>query len=139
MLRDPVKRVVSLYRYLRSAESDNGFIFKAPANERAWADAGFRVFLERVPREDFLRQLYMFSPRGDISETVEVLGNLDLVMRTESIGSGVEELQDMTGIGLDVGHKRTTLASEEFTPEELEEARERLEPEYEMLRQIDTL
>ena len=27
----------------------------------------------------------------------------------------------MTGIRLDVGHKRTTLASEEITPEELEE------------------
>ena len=93
VLRDPVKRVVSLYRYLRSAESDNGFIFKAPANERAWADAGFHAFLERVPREDFLRQLYMFSPRGDISETVEVLGNLDLVMRTESIGSGVRSFR----------------------------------------------
>ncbi|MGA2837808.1 MAG: sulfotransferase family 2 domain-containing protein [Acidimicrobiales bacterium] len=137
VLRDPVKRVVSLYRYLRSAESDNGFIFKAPANERAWADGSFRDFLARVRPEDLLRQLYMFSPVGDVSETVDVLGNLNLVMRTESIESGVESLREMTGISLDVGHKRTTLASEEIEPEELEEARERLEPEYEMLRQIE--
>jgi hypothetical protein len=138
VLRDPVKRIVSLYYYLRSAESDNGFIFKAPAYERTWADGSFREFLERVPREDLLRQLYMFSPSGEVSETVDVLGNLQLVMRTESIDAGVEALCEMTGLRLDVGHQRTTLVSEEIAPAELDEARERLEPEYEMLRQIAT-
>lgn len=136
VLRDPVKRVVSLYRYLRSAESDNGFVFKAPDEERKWASGTFHQFLDRLPREDLLRQLYMFSPVGDVSETVDELGKLQLVMRTDAIADGVDALTEQTGLRLSVGHQRSTVVSEELTESELDHARVVLESEYEMLEQL---
>src|SRR5664280_1262648 len=65
-LRDPVNRVVSLYRYLRSSHSDNGFVFGALDEERMWAKGSFGKFLDVLPRETLLNQLYMFSPSGSI-------------------------------------------------------------------------
>jgi hypothetical protein len=137
VLRDPVKRIASLYRYLRSADSDKGFTFRAPARERSLASGSFGAFLDGLPKEDLLRQLYMFSPTGSVSETVDTLGRMQLVMHTESLADGVELLRQKTGVRLNVGRERATAASIEIPESELSQARLLLEPEYEMLRQLN--
>jgi hypothetical protein len=138
-LRDPVKRVASLYRYLKSENADEGFTFRAQPMERSWASGSFDQFLDVLPREELLQQLFMFSPTGDVSETVDTLGKLDLVMHTEEIQKGVAQLEALTGIKLDVGHKRSTPSDSQTIPEHaLERARSMLSSEYEMLRQLSS-
>ncbi len=106
VLRDPVWRVVSLYRYLRSADADKGMAFGAPAAEREWARGTFSEFLDCAPREHLLRQLYTFSPTGSVDQTVDEIGKLSLVMHTESLNEGIASLERLTGLRLDVGHER---------------------------------
>ena len=136
VLRDPVWRVVSLYRYLRSADADKGLAFGAPAAERAWAQGSFTEFLECAPREHLLRQLYTFSPTGSVAETVDEIGKLSLVMRTESLAEGIASLEQMTGLRLDVGHERASSESGVIPDAELDQARTLLAPEYEILEQL---
>lgn len=137
VLRDPLKRAVSLYRYLRSPDSDEGFTFRAPPVERSWAQGTFGDFLDLLPEEELLRQLYMFSPTGSVSETVATLGGLQLVMHTDSLDAGIELLEQRTGLSLKVGRERVSSASLEIPEAELARAREMLEPEYEMLGQLE--
>jgi hypothetical protein len=135
-LRDPLRRITSLYKYLKSEKSDEGFTFRAPAAERSWAKGSFGAFLDAVPRTVLLQQLYMFSPDGGVSETVDVLGRMNLVMHTESLTAGIDALRERTGVSLEIRHERTS-AVLEFPEPELERARAMLAPEYEMLRQLN--
>jgi len=138
VLRDPLSRVVSLYKYLRSSEADAGMAFGAPAAERAWARGTFGQFLERVPKEDLLGQLFTFSSSGTVAEAVEEIGSLELVMRTESLSDGIEALTVATGVHLNVGHDRaSTSRGVAITESELDLARTLLVPEYAVLAQLD--
>jgi hypothetical protein len=134
VLRDPVQRVVSLYRYLRSEDSDEGFTFRAPPGEQSWARGTLADFLDQLPQAELLRQLYMFSPDGRVSETVDTLGGLQLVMYTEELKSGIDLLNQRTGLSLEVGRERVSTASLAIPQQHLDRAREMLDPEYEMLR-----
>jgi len=136
-LRDPLRRITSLYTYLKNEKSDEGFTYRAPSAERSWAKGSFGEFLDAVPRTDLLQQLYMFSRDGGVSETVDVLGRMNLVMHTESLSAGIDVLRESTGVSLEIGHERTTgAATLEFPEPELDRARALLAPEYEMLRQL---
>lgn len=61
VLRDPVERVISLYRYLSDERADEGSAFPADVKEREVAKAGFRSFVDELPRQELLNQLWMFS------------------------------------------------------------------------------
>jgi Sulfotransferase family len=138
VLRDPLSRVISLYKYLRTTDADKGMAFGAPEAERAWARGTFGEFLDRVPREDLLRQLFTFSSSGTAAEAVEEIGQLDLVMRTESLAGGIDALSAATGVHLDVGHVRASTSSGvDITESELDRARNLLIPEYDVLAQLD--
>jgi len=78
----------------------------------------------------------MFSPDGRISETVDTLGGLQLVMFTEELKSGIDLLNQRTGLSLTVGRERVSTASMAIPQQHLDRAREMLDPEYEMLRQM---
>jgi hypothetical protein len=138
VLRDPLERVVSLYRYLQSDDADEGMAFGAPDSERAWARGSFGQFLDTVPRHDLLGQVFTFSAGADVHEAVDEIGRLQLVMRTESLASGIDALARDTGVRIDVGHERSSPRRGAAIPEhELERARTMLAPEYEMLAQLD--
>ena len=138
VLRDPLNRVISLYNYLRSTDADKGMAFGAPEAERAWARGTFGEFLDRVPRDDLLRQLFTFSSSGATDEAVDEIGKLDLVMRTESLTEGIDALSAATGVRLDVGHDRASTSSGVAISEsELDRARSLLVPEYDVLAQLD--
>jgi hypothetical protein len=139
VLRDPVNRVVSLYRYLRSADSDDRFTFRAPLVEQSWARGTLGDFLDHLPEPELLKQLHMFSPTGGVSETVDTLGKLQFVMYTEELAAGIQLLRERTGLKLDVGRERVSSASMEIPQSQLDRAREMLDPEYEMLRQLNSV
>ena len=136
VLREPLSRVVSLYRYLRSSDADQGMVFGMPASERAWAKGSFSEFLDCVPRKHLLRQLYTFSSTGSVAETVDEIGRLSLVLHMDSLGDGLASLQRLTGLRLDVGHERASSDEGMISDDELDRARTMLAPEYEILGQL---
>ena len=137
VLRDPVERVISLYRYLASPEADSSYSHKAPIEERRWAMEGFDRFLDRVPNQHLTNQLHMFSRSSSVNEAIDCLSQLDLVLRTEHIDRGVSDLQEALGLRFSLTRERSSLLP--FTPSDAQRSRlhDMLIPEFDILRQIE--
>lgn len=76
MFRDPVGRVLSHYRMLLAMRRDNSSHVAFVKTERSWLGDNFTDFLDRIPREHLLNQLYMFSPRLNSAEAAEAARKL---------------------------------------------------------------
>lgn len=140
VLRDPVARVISLYRYLGDPESDRGYSFAAPAADRAMVAGGFDAFLDAIPRTELLNQLFMFSARSDPEEAADALSRCSLVFMLPDMGRGMATLSDLVGTPLRVTNARRS-TGEEFRPTESQRERLRtmLQPEYRLLDLVQPL
>ena len=140
LLRDPVERVLSYYRYLVAGDQpiERGWTVQAP--ERNLAGSSFAEFLNRVPDQLLLNQLYMFSASYDVDEAVgDLLGCQELVL-TESFGADVQRLSSALGLSLGIREERITdHVSVVATPSDLLQLRERLDPEYQMIERTRRL
>jgi hypothetical protein len=137
ILRDPVDRVVSYYGYLREGDGPE-MAFPVPDSERALAAEGFSAFVERLPREQLLGQLFMFSRTLDVREALDELSRCSLVMFTDELEAGVSELSRRLDLPLQVHRARRTRSRPEVTDEERRHLHELLAPEYELIRRLKT-
>jgi len=139
VLRDPVDRVISLYRYLAAPSADSSFSLTAPIEQRRWASEGFDRFLDRLPSYHLSNQLYMFSKSGSVDEAVDQLGKLDMVLRTERLDRDLDRLESALNLDLSLSRERPSIFP--FVPTEAQRGRleDLLKLEFEMLRQVDLL
>lgn len=135
-LRDPLQRVLSHYYMLVAAAAVGG---AAPALERElrWLGADFDAFLDALPREHLLNQLYMFSRSFEVEQAHECLRGIDCVLLTERLEQGVSELSRRLALPIAPRHQRRGRAfaggaRQEPSPAALERLRELLEPEYQL-------
>ena len=137
ILRDPVDRVVSLYRYLACPDADSSFSITARTEERRWATEGFDRFLDKIPPYHLTNQLHMFSRSSSVNEAVDYLNNLDIVLRTETLNCGLLRLQEALNLRFTLRRERPSLFP--FTPTDAQRDRlnDLLRLELEMLCQID--
>lgn len=136
VLRNPIERLVSEYRYLASGAADYGLRRGAGSPLRRCASEGFDNFLDVVPRHFVTNQLHMFSESGSVSEAVDRLGKLDMVMRIEELGGDLQRLEAALQLRLSLASERASVFY--FKPTELQRSRleDILQPEFEILRQI---
>ena len=97
--RDPIKRVISHYRMLLMIREKGGE-HQCFASEGQWLGNSFDEFLERLPREHLLNQLYMFSKNFQVDEAVEQIERLDHYLFLDDFDSGIEELNQAASISL---------------------------------------
>lgn len=137
VLRDPIERVTSLYRYLAFPGADSSYSDKIPIEERRWATDGFDRFLDRLPPQHLANQLHMFSKSSSVDEAVDCLSQLDLVLRTEHLNRDLDRLQESLGLRLSLTRERSSLLP--FTPNDAQRNRlhDMLLPEFEIMRQIE--
>jgi hypothetical protein len=144
MLRDPLARVLSHYRYLLwrlndpDAEAREPF-FDELEPELPWLGESFGDFLDRVPREHLLRQLYMFSDSYDVDEAVERIAACSAVGFTEAFAESLEEIARRLDLPLSVRSERRFQYPVHPTDTELARARVLLEPEIELLARVTEL
>ena len=133
--RDPCARVISHYRMLLEMQASNS-THPCMRTEAPWLGRSFEDFLSLIPKEHLLNQLWMFSSSFSISEACHNISNLNCVLYTENIADGIRQLANKTGLPLQARHDRKT--SHEFVPSDfdLENLRDRLEPEYQMLNRV---
>lgn len=136
ILRDPAARVHSYYDYLVSGD-DPGTPGRVADHERRLALGGFDAFLDRVPVDGLMTQLAMFSERHDVAEAVDRIGGCSSVFFTEDFAAGLAGLSDRLGLPLAPRRERVTVARSALTPEQRDRLVARLEPEYELLRQLE--
>jgi len=135
ILRDPVRRVLSLYSYLLEGD-EPGMPFPAPESGRAAARRGFSAFLDELPPKELLRQLFMFSPRFDVAEAADALGRCSAVLFTEDFESGFASLARRLDLPLVSHRARVTRRRVEPSDSELERLRHMVEPEYALLGRL---
>jgi hypothetical protein len=134
-LRDPCKRVISHYRNLSHYRTHNTgrAIMRL---EGSWLGGTFGEFLNKIPREHLLRQIYMFSRSFSRDEAVERICSLDTVLFTEGFASGVKKLGSELGMELKLYHSKSGYDPVDISSEEHLRLREMMEPEYRLLESV---
>lgn len=141
ILRDPVARAVSYYRYLRWAFTHSQESAIEPAlpslkPEVSTVTSGFRRFLELVPEHHLLAQLAMFSEQLDPLEAADNVLKCTAVCFTESFAEDLKKLSITLGLDLREMHERRFGESVSLKEDELGLLRARLQPEYLMLDRV---
>ncbi len=131
--RDPVKRLVSLYRML---EGNRRKGVQNPGGQDAWLGEGFGGFVDRLPKSELLGQIYMFSSTYSVEEAVQAAGAIEHIMFTEEFDAGLRALARKTGLPLEPIHMRKSPDQVEVPAGEVERLRERTAPEYAFLSQL---
>lgn len=137
ILRDPASRVVSLYRYLADPTSDGDDPFPAPAAQRKLAAEGFTAFLERLPPEELLNQLHMFSDGLDPDDAADrIRASCALVVTTDRLDRAIDAASRLVGRRLPVLHERRSTLPFRPSPMQQRWLREALEPGYRMMDRL---
>lgn len=139
ILRDPLRRILSHYRMLMHWKH-NGIDHPAKGKEQAYLGTSFADFLDRVPRNHLMRQLYMFSERMDVAEAVENISKMNFIMMTESFSQHLQRLGSLLQLDLrPFAEKASYGAVDEPGARERERLAGLLAPEYELLRAVAPL
>lgn len=135
ILRDPAARVLSYYRMLMHWKHND---IKHPARkkEEGYVGNSFREFLERVPREHLMRQLYMFSKTFNVSEAAENIGALNFVMTTEEFSRHLGALAALLDIDLRLYRQKSSYAAVMISEADRARLVEALAPEYALLEAV---
>jgi sulfotransferase famil protein len=138
LLRDPVARVLSYYRYLVAGDAAQGdMAWRVQDDERALAGESFADFLKNIPDELLLNQLYMFSPRFDVSEAAERILECSAIMMTETYERDLRDLASTLDLVLEYRRERiTALTKAPVEEKQLDALRDRLAAEYELLEKL---
>lgn len=135
VIRDPLRRLISHYRYLVWARDDAGNAqrldpaFSSLRREIAWLGDSFADFLTQIPKKHALAQLYMFSREYDVKEALERIHGCTSVCLTERFADGIQFLSNTLQLPLEVRRERQFGGAVKLTRSEEDRARELLEPE----------
>jgi hypothetical protein len=138
LLRDPVARVLSYYRYLIAGDAvQSDMAWRVQNDEQALAGENFWDFLRNIPDELLLNQLYMFSAHFDVSEAVQTILQCSAIIMTETYERDLRNLALTLGLPLEYRRDRiTALTKAPIEEKQLDALRDRLAVEYELLEQL---
>jgi hypothetical protein len=139
LLRDPVARVLSYYRYLIAGDTEDSMAWRVQENERSLAGLSFSDFLQRTPRELLLNQLYMFSPTFNVEEARLRITQCSAILTTEEYDKDLARLSQSLDLSLSPRRERITAPTgTKPADEDVAELRQILAPEYELLEGLET-
>jgi hypothetical protein len=138
--RDPFERIFSHYRMLREYRREE-VNHPCMETEGAWLQdpGGFDEFLNRIPPEHLMRQLYMFSKTFDIQEALENVNKINLILWTNFTQTEVDRFNLIFRTNLKVSHRRMTSYQERLGEKSKNTAMGLLQKEYTFLAQVPAL
>ncbi|TNE75066.1 hypothetical protein EP331_00120 [bacterium] len=138
VVRDPFDRICSHYKMLKMFTSGN---IQHPVlkNEGKWLENGVYSFVELIPDEHLLRQLFMFSKEYSIREAFQNMKTLNRIVPLQQLNNFITaELSEVTQLKLSTtirNESKYYLSIEE--KEVLESLRYKLNPEYELFDKFE--
>jgi hypothetical protein len=141
ILRDPVQRVRSLYRYLcwirdNPQRGDAEPYIDSLSGEAKLVGSTVSEFLARLPRRDLLRQLFMFSPRLDVEDALGRILQCDGVAFTETLGEDLAHIGSQLGLDLKEKHERRFGNECSFSRSEMLDATDLLSDEIKLVSSV---
>lgn len=136
--RDPAKRLLSHYKMLMGYRINN-VDHPCMLEEGQWLGTSFREFLNRIPREHLLNQLYMFSSRFDINEAVEAVRGLSHYMFTETLNQGIAKLNERLSMELIPFHSHKSNYQFKVSDSDFAYLTKLLEEEYTFLARLKAI
>ena len=134
VFRDPVERLFSHYRMIKSFE-ERGIRHPFLKKEANWVRGGFEGFLEQTPREHLCRQLYMFSENRSVVEALGELSKLNYWFFSDNYQEGIANLSCYLGIELKQKRENVSESSLVISTSEREAAKKVLADEYRFIEQ----
>lgn len=144
ILRDPLARICSHYRYLRWAQEDlhdhSGEPFIGTLKrESEWLGKSFADFIRNIPKCHLMHQLHMFSEHYDVAEATARIAACNSVCFTETFSRDLADLGRSLGLPLHEKHERRFGDRLHFSSADLELAREVLAPEFALIESVRRL
>ena len=141
LLRNPLDRLLSYYRYLLWATNDplahNQEPFLSELQpETPCAKGSFADFLDQVDKDNLLSQLYMFSRSYDVCEAKDRILACSAVGFTENFDQSLRQISQRLNLPLKVQQERRFEYQISPSLAELRRARELLEPEFRLVREV---
>lgn len=127
-LRDPAKRVISHYKMLLEEPKKNKR--KLINNEYKWLGKSFSDFLDNIPRNHLLNQLYTFSSKCDIQEAYDNIIQCSYFFFTEEFNNGIANLSKVFGFNMSQMHRRKSNVEVDLTKSDLDRLMSLLKDEY---------
>lgn len=134
-LRDPIQRVFSHYRMIHEMKINK---IRHPALHEAkkWIGKSFSDFLDNIPREHLLREVYMFSKSYDFQEAFENITKCSYYYFVEDISTAMKELSSKLKIRLSPLHARKSTLELPMTEVEYDKARQKLKPSFDLIEKL---
>ena len=146
MLRDPYKRLLSLYRYLKWVHSldpktalNQEPYYKTVYKQTAWLGDNFNDFLESLPDKHLRNQLLMFSKTGSVDEAVKNINTLNAIYNQENFEKAIDDLSKVIGLKLNINRERVFGGHKDLdiSKEMEEKAKALLSDEYEFYNRVE--
>ncbi|RMG42857.1 MAG: hypothetical protein D6719_05290 [Candidatus Dadabacteria bacterium] len=137
VLRDPVERFLSHYKMLIQFKEEN-IDHPCMQTEGPWLGNSIYDFIERIPKEHALNQIYMFSENFSVDEAYRNITGLSHYMFQSDLQTGMKQLGQKLGINFeDVGLVGAGSKKKLHLPDDaLQKLHKLLEPEYELLERL---
>lgn len=104
--------------------------------EGQWLGKNLSDFIDNIPDDHLLNQLYMFSRNLDIDEALHSLSRVSCIMFTEHFAEGIDYVNRGLGMQLTARHLRKSSYSPEVSEDDLSQLKARLSKEYALLDRI---
>ncbi len=140
-MRDPVERLVSLYKYYgwiisvdpKIGKSEEPYYAHVLREAKDFIGGSFTDFVGRLDKEHLLSQVHMFSENYDPEEAFARINELSAVFFQSEFETAIQKLNSTLGLNLNVRHDRKSEIDTNFTlsTEELNFVKEKLKVEYE--------
>ncbi|WP_081599122.1 sulfotransferase family 2 domain-containing protein [Prochlorothrix hollandica] len=141
ILRDPLSRLLSYYRYLLYIKNSPQAKQQEPFYQEVSKEAlnlgnSFQDFLDRIPQKTIIHQLKMFSKNGQVDEAVDRVLQCSIVCFTESFSEDLGRINQRLQLSLTERRDRSFAGTLDLSPADLAAAREVLAPEFEFIETV---
>ena len=134
-LRDPAKRVISHYNYLRNFQV-NHINHPCMKREGGWLGNSLADFMANTPKEYLKNQLYTFSERFDVNEAVDRVMECNYYFFTNEMEEGMKTLEQRVDWPLPVSSQNRSGYQEDVDESHVAQLHDLLRDEYELVDRL---